>query len=220
MATIPPTAADSFLAGLTQPRKAAPETPQDRFLTLLVTQMRNQDPMNPLENAEVTSQLAQISTVTGIDKLNAAVNGMATSLLAAQSVQAGSLIGHGVLGPGSSLLLAGERADGGITLGAEADRIKVSVLTPAGELVRTIELGAAPAGTLTFQWDGSTDAGGVAAPGFYAFKVEALAQGKAVDAQSLGYGRVQSVVLGDQQLVLDTLGLGPLPLDQVKQILQ
>jgi flagellar basal-body rod modification protein FlgD len=220
MANVPPIAPDSFLAGVTQARKAAPETPQDRFLTLLVTQMRNQDPLNPMQNAEVTSQLAQISTVTGIDKLNAAVNGMAANFLAAQSVQAGSLIGRGVLGPGSSLLLANGRADGGITLANEADRVKVSVLGPAGELVRTIELGATPAGSLTFQWDGSTDAGGVAAPGFYSFQVEALAQGKPVDAERLGYGRVQSVVLGDQQLMLDTLGLGPLALDQVKQILQ
>jgi flagellar basal-body rod modification protein FlgD len=220
MTTVNPTSKDAFLASLTPPRKnaSAKESVQDRFLTLLVTQMRNQDPLNPMENAEVTTQLAQISTVSGIDKLNAALKGMADGMLAAQSLQAGGLIGRGVLGPGQSLVLEQGRATGGITLTEPAERVTVTVTTPQGETVRTLPLGPVKEGTLTFQWDGSTEAGGVAADGLYRFQVEALRQGNAVPVETLGFGRVQSVSLGSEQLILDTLGLGAVGLGQIKQI--
>jgi len=73
---------------------------EDRFLKLLVTQMKNQDPLNPLDNAQVTSQMAQLSTVTGIEKLNAALTTMSQSFASSQSLQAANMIGHGVLVPG------------------------------------------------------------------------------------------------------------------------
>ncbi len=76
---------------------------QDRFLKLLVTQMKNQDPLNPMDNAQVTSQLAQINTVNGIQQLNATMQGLATSFMSAQSMQSTSLIGHTVLTDGSKL---------------------------------------------------------------------------------------------------------------------
>ena len=77
----------------------------DRFLKLLVTQMRNQDPLNPLDNAQVTTQMAQISTVTGVDKLNAGIEKLSQSLLSAQSLQSAGVIGHQVLAAGSTLSL-------------------------------------------------------------------------------------------------------------------
>src|SRR6476659_4835046 len=66
---------------------------QDRFMKLLITQMKNQDPLNPLDNAQVTSQLAQLSTVTGIDKLNTTIGDMNTAMVASQSLQASALVG-------------------------------------------------------------------------------------------------------------------------------
>ena len=119
------TSQEAFIATTNQPRAAQSngvESVQDRFLTLLVTQMRNQDPLNPLENAEVTTQLAQISTVSGIDKLNQAMQGMTQGFLATQSVQAGSLIGRGVLAPGSTLVLEAGQAKAGVSLAGSADR--------------------------------------------------------------------------------------------------
>ena len=222
MTSVAGTAQQTFLTGFSEATARAPEKEgvQDRFLKLLVTQLRNQDPLNPLENAEVTTQLAQISTVSGIEKLNASVGGMSASFLAAQSLQASALIGRGVLGEGSRLLLEQSGATAAIVLEQPADRVSVSILAPNGELVRTLELGAVRPGTLTFQWDGATDAGARAAQGVYQFEVKATQQSKDVGAQTLGFGRVQSVTLGGESLVLDTLGLGPLGLDQVKQILQ
>ena len=76
---------------------------QDRFMKLLVTQMKNQDPLNPLDNAQVTSQLAQLSTVTGIDKVNATLQSLMGSMQPSQSLQAAGMIGHSVLAPGAGL---------------------------------------------------------------------------------------------------------------------
>jgi flagellar basal-body rod modification protein FlgD len=103
------------------------EDPQNRFLTLLVNQLKNQDPLNPMENAEVTSQMAQISTVSGIDRLNITLESMSSSLASAQSMQAGSMIGRGVVVPGDkvdyqggavplSFDLAGAAARGTVTI--------------------------------------------------------------------------------------------------------
>ena len=72
---------------------------QDRFLKLLVTQLQNQDPLNPMDNAAVTSQMAQLSTVNGIDQLNSTVQALSASMATSQSLQATSMIGHAALVP-------------------------------------------------------------------------------------------------------------------------
>jgi flagellar basal-body rod modification protein FlgD len=221
-AAVNATSQEAFIATFNRPRAAESngvESVQDRFLTLLVTQMRNQDPLNPLENAEVTTQLAQISTVSGIDKLNQAMQGMAQGFLATQSVQAGSLIGRGVLAPGSTLVLEGGQARAGVSLAGSADRVLVNVLTNAGERVASLDLGARPAGTLTFEWDGRTDAGATAPDGIYTFDVAAMQSNRKVDVERLGFGRVQSVTLGSDELQLNTYGLGSLGMGSVTQIL-
>jgi flagellar basal-body rod modification protein FlgD len=223
MATpVNPTSKDALIASFNQPRtvqQGAIESVQDRFLTLLVTQMRNQDPLNPLENAEVTTQLAQISTVGGIDKLNGAIEGMAQGLLATQSVQAGGLIGRGVLAGGSTLVLEGGKAQAGLTLQTAADHVLVNVLGKAGERVATLDLGPRSAGTLTFAWDGKDSSGTVQPDGVYSFEVAATQNGRKVEVERLGFGRVQSVTLGAQDLQLNTYGLGSLGMSSVAQIL-
>src|SRR3990167_8083696 len=87
-------------AGAAATASTAADT-QDRFLKLLVTQMKNQDPLNPMDNAQVTSQMAQLSTVTGIDKLNVTLQALSDSMASSQSLQAASMIGYGVLVPGN-----------------------------------------------------------------------------------------------------------------------
>lgn len=217
-----PTSKEALIATFNQPRTAqssTAESVQDRFLTLLVTQMRNQDPLNPMENAQVTTQLAQISTVSGIDKLNKSMEGMSQGLLATQSMQASGLIGHGVLAPGSTLVLENGQAKAGATLTNPADRVVVAVLNQAGAQVAALDLGPRPAGTLTFAWDGKTSAGTAAPDGIYTFQVAAAQGAGKVEVKPLGYGRVQSVTLGDQGLQLNTYGLGALPMSNVAQIL-
>jgi flagellar basal-body rod modification protein FlgD len=215
------TSAEQLINSFNQAGKQTSATAglQDRFLKLLVTQMKNQDPLNPMDNAQVTSQLAQISTVSGIDKLNQTMSSMSSSFLASQSLQASGLIGHSVLAPGTDMVLQNGAATAGVQLSQAADRVTVTVRGSGGQVLKTISMGAQDAGIRTFRWDGSTDAGGRATDGIYTFEVAAVQGGKQIDAQTLGAGVVQSVSLGGGDLQLNTIGLGAVSVGQVKQIL-
>ncbi|MEO8136105.1 MAG: flagellar hook assembly protein FlgD [Betaproteobacteria bacterium] len=203
----------------TDPTKKAAEDPQDRFLKLLVTQMKNQDPLNPLDNAQVTSQIAQISTVNGIERLNTSVQGMGDSMLAAQSLQASSMIGRGVLAEGKQMELANGGAIGGVELDRAADKVVVSIFSPAGQLVEALDLGKREAGLSTFAWDGHPEGSGQLPDGAYTFKIDALRNdGSKVTPTTLGYGRVSSVSL-DGGVTLNTTSLGAIPVASVKQII-
>ncbi len=198
--------------------KSVAQESEDRFLKLLVTQMKNQDPLNPLDNAQVTSQMAQLSTVSGIEKLNAALQAMSSSFASSQSLQAAGMIGRSVLAPGSSLTLQDGFAAGGFELASSADKAVVSVKDAAGNVLHSMNLGAQKAGNVMFQWDGVTDSGGQAASGSYTFEVSAVQGGNKVDATLLALGRVGSVSLGASGVTLNTDVLGNVDVTTVKQI--
>jgi flagellar basal-body rod modification protein FlgD len=124
-----------------------------------------------------------------------------------------------VLAPGSTLVLESGQAKAGATLANPADRVMVNVLSRAGERIATLDLGARPAGTLTFTWDGKSAAGATAPDGVYTFEVAAAQGNRKVEVEPLGFGRVQSVTLGTQDLQLNTYGLGALAMSSVAQIL-
>ena len=105
---------------------------QDRFLKLLVTQMKNQDPLNPMDNAQVTTQMAQISTVTGIGQLNDTLKNFLGQLTGNQAVQGASLAGRQVLVSGNAIELAAGAAAAGYELSAAVDRVTFSVLEVQG----------------------------------------------------------------------------------------
>jgi len=198
---------------------AGTDEAQDRFLKLLVTQLKNQDPLNPMDNAQITSQMAQISTVSGIDKLNATLQGMATSFSANQSLQATAMIGHSVLVPGNALQLQDGAAQGGVNLPQAADQVVVSILDGSGQVVHKVDLGAQAAGVLGFQWDGATDSGASAAPGSYTFSVNAVQGGNKIDAVALKFGLVGGVTQGKDGTMLKINGAGQVALSDVKQVM-
>ena len=188
---------------------------QDRFLKLLVTQMKNQDPLNPMDNAEITSQMAQLSTVTGIEKLNETLK----AFTKAQAFQSVDMIGHYVLAPGEHMDLASGTALGGVELASAADNVTVKIFDSDGKLVKTLDLDKLDAGVNAFTWDGKTDAGTTAADGSYTFTVTAKLDGEAVDATSLSVGKVQSVLMDDVGPALSVSGMGLVDLDDIKQVL-
>ena len=190
----------------------------NRFLTLLVTQLQNQDPLNPLDNAQVTSQLAQLSTVNGINKLNDTLAGLVSSFGASQYLQAANLVGHDVLVPGNAMALAGGKAAGGFTLPSAAEKVVVSVTDAAGTRVRQLDLGARGDGAQRFEWDGKTDAGTAAKDGNYAISVTATIGGKAVALDPLMAGKVTGIVPGTAGTQVQVAGLGLIDLSSVKQI--
>ncbi|MBA3023889.1 MAG: flagellar hook assembly protein FlgD [Gammaproteobacteria bacterium] len=205
----------------TSASKAASEVgaTQDRFLKLLVTQMKNQDPLNPLDNAQVTSQMAQLSTVTGIDKLNATVQALSANMTATQSLQAASMIGHVAMVPGKQIDLFEGNADAAVELMNPADKLTVTIEDAKGNAVRTLQLGAQDAGIVDFKWDGLDNSGTAMADGNYKFIAQAELSGKKSDPTTLSYGLVDSVTLNADGAKLSLGNRGDAGLDTVRRIL-
>lgn len=195
------------------------EEVQNRFLKLLVTQLKNQDPLNPLDNAAVTSQISQISTVTGIEKLNTTLETLLNTFSEGQSMQAAGLLGKSVLVAGSQLALTAGTASGGVNLGGPADSVKLSILDAAGRVVQSQELGGHEAGNFSFVWDGKSDSGAAVPDGKYSFVVNAVRGDEKVPAETLQVGTVYALVRDKNQFQLDLGVLGKVDFDKVQQIL-
>lgn len=190
----------------------------ERFLKLLVTQLQNQDPMNPMENAELTTQLAQMSTVEGITKMNTTLEGLTAQFRANQMLQGSALVGRQVMAEGSGLNLTSSGGAGGFELKNSASQVSVQVLNAAGAQVDEIELGKLDAGFHRFIWDGLSTQGMPQAQGQYSFRVQARAGDNAVTATPYALGSVLSVGLAEDGMDLEISGLGMRGMGQVKQI--
>jgi flagellar basal-body rod modification protein FlgD len=221
MATVPNVTGSSSSAAAAM-KTAAPSSTeiQDRFLKLLVTQMKNQDPLNPLDNAQLTTQLAQISTVNGIQDLNSTMQSLSASLTASQSTQAASLIGRTVVTSGNSVFLkTGAEATAAVELAKPADSVKVIISGPAGDVVRQINLGAQGSGMIGFKWDGLRDNGVPAPSGNYTFQATAMSGGQKVDASPVTAGIVNSVTLNNDATLLSVDGVGDIQMNQIRNIM-
>lgn len=192
---------------------------EDRFLTLLMAQMKNQDPMNPLDNAQVTTQMAQLSTVNGIEKLNATLAQLLSGYNEAQAMQAAGIIGKNVMVAGNSLPLVNKQAVGGVMLDGAADSVTLTVKDSTGKVVNTENLGARDAGSFYFAWDGKDTNGNVLKDGTYTFAVEATAAGKKLTATPMQIGTVSAVVRGKDGFLLDLGAFGDVAFKDVQQIL-
>lgn len=185
----------------------------ERFLKLLITQMQNQDPLNPMDNAQVTSQMAQISTVTGIEKLNQTMQSLSGQMLSSQALQGAALVGRTVLMEGSGLHFGEDRiASGGFELTSAADDVKIEVLSPSGRVVDTIEFGAASAGRSGFEWAAPE---GTSMDGM-TFRVVAKTGSVALTATPLTTDLVKAVSTGGDTLTLELLFGGAVPYTDIK----
>jgi flagellar basal-body rod modification protein FlgD len=193
---------------------------EQRFLKLLTTQLNNQDPLNPLDNAQLTSQLAQMSTVSGIEKLNSTVESLLAQTGSGQVLQAAGLIDRSVLAPGTGLALAsGTAAPFAVDLPAAAESVKVNITNSAGQLVRTLDLGALPSGVQTLSWDGADDSGRALASGNYRFNATASGGGEDVVAVPLTYATVSSVAQGPNGVALQLADQRTISFSDVRTIL-
>ncbi|QVQ28744.1 flagellar hook capping FlgD N-terminal domain-containing protein [Achromobacter deleyi] len=188
---------------------------QDQFLKLLVTQLQNQDPLNPMQNAELTSQLAQISTVEGITNLKNTMLAISGQIDVSQSMNAVSMIGKGVLIPGAKVKVGVDAENPaervvtpyGLDLQGDANKVQVRISDSNGAVVRTIEMGEQKTGVYTLDWDGKNDSGVALEAGAYTVSVLATdADGQKVNSEVLSYGLVKSVAYSTNGLRLD-LGL-------------
>lgn len=192
---------------------------EDRFLKMLVTQIRNQDPLNPMEQAELTSQLAQLNMASGIEKLNASISALVGSYEESQTMQASAMIGKHVLVEGNSLDLTSAGGFAGYELTGAADQLKVTIKDGNGLVMRTLEINDAEAGTGNFFWDGKTDAGVAAVAGKYSFEVEATQGEDTVGSLPLTIGTVNAVTRSNTGYELDLGELGGFQFVDVRQII-
>ena len=191
---------------------------QSQFMTLLVAQMRNQDPLNPMDNNEMTSQIAMLNMVSGIDNLNKTLNNMSTSQRLGDSLKATDLIGHSVLVPTSKLVLNNGVSDFSVDLASDAQNVNVMVLDKYGSLVKSFDMGAQTAGIHTIVWDGFSDTGSQLADGEYIIKVDAQKNGQMVDATSLTADTVDNLTLSGGLATLQLSKLGNVGLSDIRAV--
>ncbi len=188
---------------------------QDRFLKLLVTQMQNQDPLNPMDNAQVTSQMAQINTVTGIEKLNTSMTSMSTSMNNMQMLQGSSLVGRGVLFEGNQLFVNSEgKASAGYNLEGNAANVRIDVVNSSGTVIDSITETNKSAGRQGFDW---TPPAGTPTSGLK-FQVTATTNGKAVKATPMMGSAVSAINTNEGTLNLELANGLTIQYSQVKAV--
>ena len=185
----------------------------ERFLKLLVAQMQNQDPLSPMDNAQVTSQMAQINTVSGIEKLNLTVQGLSSQFAQLQAVQGVSLVGHDVVVPGNTLQVAEDAtAQAGFELAGPADQVKVEILAPSGKVIDTLQLGAQTTGVHSFDWE----AGANASTTGLRFRVTATSGSVNTQATTLVRDKVAAVSTANSVFSLELVNAGTVPYSSIK----
>jgi len=196
-------------------------TTQNDFLSLLTTQLQNQDPLNPMDNAQVTSQMAQLSMVTGINQLNTTVQALSTSLSTSQSLQAAALVGATALVPGNQIpVVSGQTSAGAVNLTQAEDKVTVTISNSSGTVVKTLQLGSqSTAGVVNFQWDGTDNTGAAVVAGNYTFTATAVQGTTSSSPATLSYGTVDGVSLTSNGATLNMGALGNVALSAVQQFL-
>ncbi|MCV2351870.1 flagellar hook assembly protein FlgD [Paucibacter sp. Y2R2-4] len=196
-----------------QSTKNAADT-QDRFLKLLVAQMKNQDPMNPMDNAQVTSQMAQIQTVSGVSTLDTSIKNLSSQFTQMQALQSVSLVGRPVTVEGNKLNMVGGVGEGGYTIDSAADQVKLEVLNGAGGIVDTVQLGAQSKGRQTFKWEGGKETPDAK----YQFRITASKGTSTIPSTPFSMDKVLAVNTGGTHLQLQLKNAGLVDYGAVKTI--
>ncbi len=203
-------AASASAASATSAKEAS-----ERFLKLLVTQLQNQDPMNPVDNAQMTSQMAQISTVSGIEKLNSTVEGLTHQFVQMQAMQGASLVGKDVILKGDKLSVSGGVAGGVYQVDGAAKSVKAEILSPAGQVVDTLNLGAQAAGRHDFVWPGGS---AVSESAGYRFRITAASGSTPVGSSTLMRDKVDAVNTNGAALTLELVRNGQVPYSAIAAV--
>jgi len=223
MTTTAPSAADVYgsigINNPATPQRGNAEVGQNDFLRLMLEQLRNQDPLNPEKGAEFVAQLAQFSTVSGIEKLSAGFTGLVDAMRGSQALSAAGLVGRSALVEARTVAIKpAASADETITINgavelAASGGVSVEVLNATGSVVRTIELGSQPSGLAEFSWDGKDAAGARVPAGNYTLRARVNGE----PAPTLVNARIESVSLGAEGALLALSGLGNYPISSVRR---
>jgi len=203
------------------------ELGQAAFLELMITQMNNQNPLSPQDNSEFVAQLAQFSSVEGLERLNTSFNSFASN----NALQASSLVGRSVtVDSDTSTLVSGGIVAGSVNLDYSTTDMKVSIYDETGSVIQTIPVGEVPKGEAVFRWDGQNlevngelldweaDEDSIASAGKYRFEITAMQNGKTEALNTSLSANVNSVTIGENgALILNLAGIGAVEAGDVKQ---
>lgn len=216
-----PTASVYEQLSVERPAARSSDMGQADFLKLMTTQLRNQDPFEPIENGEFLGQMAQFGTVSGIQELQQSFGDLSSALQANRALQASVLVGKQVMVDGNQAVLGAEGAlRGAVELPGDVANLQVRVLGANGETLANIELGAQAGGIVQFEWDGELADGSRAAPGTYTVSASAIVNGDEQAQATLSVANVNSVTLGNGagDVRLDLGALGEIALSDVRRI--
>jgi flagellar basal-body rod modification protein FlgD len=206
----------------TQSRMGRADLTSADFLRLMTEQLKNQDPLKPLSNAEFVSQMAEMSTAQGVGELEGAMATMTAAINGDQALRGAALIGRSALIETDRLALvdsgSGALSASGVAAAPGAGPITVDIVTANGALVRRLQVQAQGAGDVAFQWDGTNERGQAVEPGTYLMRASF---GSGRDAQAVGTGTmapIESVTLDPQGMLLNLRGLGTAPLSAVRRL--
>jgi flagellar basal-body rod modification protein FlgD len=193
---------------------------QEDFLKLLMTQLQNQDPMEPMDNGEFMGQMAQFSTVQGVTEMGESIDGLVSIYQGQQMSANASMIGKKALVDGNWAQLEGGKLAGAIDLTTAANDLRVDVKSETGELMASIGLGSKMAGVQEFSWDGIKQDGTTAPEGNYYLSASAVRDGQSTVPAMQVYGTVNSVQMKGGEVTLNVSGQGNVSFNSVKRISQ
>ncbi|MBL8266916.1 flagellar hook assembly protein FlgD [Steroidobacter sp.] len=192
----------------------------DSFLTLMTAQLKNQDPLKPLEGTEFISQLAQFGTVSGVQEMQTSLETLASSLRSTQTLNGATMVGRDVLVSAYSFdHTQGGTVTGQVDVPANTTSLQLRITDSTGAVVREIQMDTA-AGTQTFSWDGLTTNGSIADSDTYDVEAVAKVGGETGSLEVLLAGRVASVSIDatGNNLTLNTASLGAVPMSEVRRL--
>lgn len=200
--------------------KAKDKLGQEDFLKLMTTQLSNQDPFKPMQSGEFMTQIAQFSSVQGIQDLQKSFDTFANSMVSNQSLQTASLVGHNVLAPSNYGVLDANGMSGSVELPANASEVTVNIFDQAGQLVKQLSLGAKEAGLQNYRWDGAAANGAALQPGVYRVEAQAMMGGENIQLDHFAQAPVESVTFGrvGQEPQVNLAGLGSLGFSSLREI--
>lgn len=195
---------------------------QSQFLTLFTTQLKNQNPLDPVKNEAFVAQLAQFSQLEATTAMKQSLENMVASMQGDRMLAGSALIGRKVGVPnGPAVLLAGQPVTGSIDLPAGAEGVKLEVTNDKGQVVRTQIFGAQIAGAMNVSWDGLDDAGNSMPDGNYRFIATMTSGGKTTQPVVNTLATVRSVSnagTADNTWLLEVDGGKTVSLTDVKRI--
>lgn len=220
MTAIDQTVLDNLNLSQRPQEKGGDEIGQEGFLKLMTAQMNNQDPTKPMEDGEFFTQIAQFSSVAGIQELQNSFAQVATAMQSNQALQASTMVGRTVMVQSNEAVFNGaEPVEGKVGISSATPELTINIHDSAGQLIRSIRMGEQSVGVANFSWDGRNNAGELVNAGDYRIEAIAEADGESIELGTLLAEKVESVTLGSSGVTLDLASDRSVPLSGVKQVM-